>query len=97
MTDKIKIIDLFAGCGGLSDGFEQTNLYETLACVEWEKEPCKTLANRLKKKWNYDNANETVFHFDIQRTNELINGWSNDPIYGTSQGLNSIVKKTQRN
>lgn len=93
MTEKIKIIDLFAGCGGLSDGFEQTHLYETLACVEWEKEPCKTLANRLKKKWNYENAYETVFHFDIQRTDELINGWSNDPIYGTSQGLKPIFEK----
>lgn len=93
MTEKIKIIDLFAGCGGLSDGFEQTHLYDTLACVEWEKEPCKTLANRLKKRWNYENAYETVFHFDIQRTDELINGWSNDPIYGTSQGLKPIVEK----
>ena len=61
MTEKIKLIDLFAGCGGLSDGFEQTHLYETLACVEWEKEPCKTLAKRLKDKWNYENAFETVF------------------------------------
>ena len=93
MINKIKILDLFAGCGGLSDGFEQTNLYETLACVEWEREPCKTLAKRLKTKWNYDNAYETVFHFDIQRTNELINGWHNDPVYGTNHGLNSIVEK----
>lgn len=93
MTEKIKIIDLFAGCGGLSDGFEQTNLFETLACVEWEKEPCKTLTNRLKKKWNYENAHEIVFHFDIQRTQELINGWSNDPIYRTSQGLKPIIEK----
>jgi DNA (cytosine-5)-methyltransferase 1 len=93
MINKIKIIDLFAGCGGLSDGFEQTNLYETLACVEWEKEPCKTLSNRLKKKWSYENAHETVFHFDIQRTDELINGWINDETYGTSQGLKPIVDK----
>ena len=93
MTEKIKLIDLFAGCGGLSDGFEQTHLYETLACVEWEKEPCKTLAKRLKDKWNYANADETVFHFDIQRTDDLINGWSNDPIYKTSEGINAIVQK----
>jgi DNA (cytosine-5)-methyltransferase 1 len=92
MTERIKLIDLFAGCGGLSDGFEQTNLYETLACVEWEKEPCKTLAKRLKEKWNYENAYETVFHFDIQRTDELINGWSNDPSYNTSGGINAIVQ-----
>lgn len=93
MTEKIKIIDLFAGCGGLSDGFEQTHLYETLACVEWEKEPCKTLAKRLKDKWNYENACETVLYFDIQRTDELIYGWYGDPIYGTNQGLNSIIQK----
>jgi DNA (cytosine-5)-methyltransferase 1 len=92
MENKIKIIDLFAGCGGLSDGFEQTHLYETLACVEWEKEPCKTLANRLKTKWDYQNADDTVLHFDIQRTEELIHGWENDPLYGSNQGLNSIVK-----
>ncbi|MFZ4796072.1 MAG: DNA cytosine methyltransferase [Bacteroidia bacterium] len=93
MTEKIKLIDLFAGCGGLSDGFEQTHMYDTLACVEWEKEPCKTLAKRLKDKWNYKNTYETVFHFDIQRTEELINGWSNDPTYGASEGINSIVQK----
>lgn len=93
MTEKIKLIDLFAGCGGLSDGFEQTQLYETLACVDWEKEPCKTLAKRLKEKWNYVTPEETVFYFDIQRTDELINGWSNDLIYKTSKGINAIVKK----
>ena len=93
MTKKIKTIDLFAGCGGLSDGFEQTHLYETLACVEWEKEPCKTLTNRLRKKWNYEFAYETIFHFDIQRTDELINGWSYDPIYGTNKGLSLVIEK----
>ncbi len=93
MIKKIKTIDLFAGCGGLSDGFEQTDLYETLACVEWEKEPCNTLAKRLKEKWNYKNAYETVFQFDIQRTEDLINGWENDPDYGTNIGINEIVKK----
>ena len=93
MTKKIKLIDLFAGCGGLSDGFEQTNLYETIACVEWEKEPCKTLAKRLKDKWKYESAYETVFHFDIQRTDELINGWANDPTYGSREGINSTVQK----
>ncbi len=93
MSKKIKIIDLFAGCGGLSDGFEQTHLYETLACVEWEIEPRKTLIKRLKNKWKYENADEITFHFDIQRTDELINGWNNDPIYGTNKGLGSIIQK----
>jgi len=33
---KIKTVDLFAGCGGLTEGFAQSGLFETLACVEWE-------------------------------------------------------------
>jgi DNA (cytosine-5)-methyltransferase 1 len=90
---KIKVIDLFAGCGGLSDGFEQTHLYQTLACVEWEIEPCKTLVKRLQNKWKYENASDMIFRFDIQRTEELINGWANDPFYGESKGIDAVVQK----
>ena len=94
MIKKIKVVDLFAGCGGLSDGFEQTHLYETLACVEWESEPCNTLKRRLKEKWGYENADDLVLQFEIQRTDELINGWKNDPIYGSNDGLKSLAKET---
>jgi DNA (cytosine-5)-methyltransferase 1 len=93
MKEKIKIIDLFAGCGGLSDGFEQTHLYDTVACVEWEKEPCKTLTRRLQKKWNYEDAKDIVLHFDIQRTEELINGWSFDKEYGNHIGLKELAER----
>ncbi len=84
-------IDLFAGCGGLSEGFEQSGHYKSLAFVEWEKAPCKTLETRLRTKWGYKNASEVVLNFDIQRMPELINGWNDDPVYGSNTGLMSLV------
>lgn len=87
---KINTIDLFAGCGGLCEGFEMTGYFSTLACVEWEKAPCENLKKHLLEKWNYSNAEQMVMCFDIQRSEELFEGW-NDIKYGTSSGLNSVV------
>lgn len=86
----INTLDLFAGCGGLTEGFLQEGHYKTLACVEWEKPMCLTLANRLTKKWNYPNSNEIVVRFDIQRTEELFKGFD-DQVFGKHQGLDYIV------
>ena len=83
-------IDLFAGCGGLMEGFMQEGHFDTLACVEWEKAPCQTLANRLEKKWGHTDAKKEVVYFDIQRTDELIGGYD-DIIYGKGEGLDNII------
>ena len=93
-SKRYNTIDLFAGCGGLMDGFMQEGSYNTLACVEWESYPCQTIANRLAKKWNHRNANEEVIRFDIQRTEELINGFD-DPEYGKHQGLAKLVGESK--
>jgi len=90
MSNKIRAIDLFAGCGGLMDGFEQSGHYHTVAAVEWEKAPCANLETRLRDKWGYADAGSRVLRFDIQRTDELFNGWD-DPEYGTSDGLDRLV------
>ncbi|WP_439242135.1 DNA cytosine methyltransferase [Lonepinella sp. BR2474] len=89
----LNTIDLFAGCGGLTDGFKQSNKYNLLAGVEWDKQPLEVLRNRLEKKWGYHNVKDIIIHFDLQRTQELINGFHHDPIYGSSVGLKQIIDK----
>ncbi|WP_181151247.1 DNA cytosine methyltransferase [Sphingobacterium gobiense] len=91
---KFNIIDLFAGCGGLTDGFLQTGMFKTLAAVDWELPTVQTLKKRLITKYGYDSNLDNVLHFDIQRTDELINGYA-DPLYGDSKGVDSLVGNNQ--
>ena len=78
---KYTFIDLFAGCGGLSEGFLQTGRYEALAHVEWEMPMVNTLRHRLVQKWGHseEEARKRVVCFDVQKTEELIKGnWSEE-------------------
>lgn len=90
---KYSFIDLFAGCGGLEDGFLQSERFKDVAAVEWLLPQVETLRNRLKTKWKDENADEKVMHFDIQREEELFNGWENDEKFGTHKGLDYLVEK----
>lgn len=94
---KLTFIDLFAGCGGLSEGFIMSKKYDGLAHVEWEIPMVRTLRNRLHTKWDHskDDAYKRVVHFDIQKTDELINGnWNNETVK-TFGGTNhkTVIKK----
>lgn len=73
-------IDLFAGCGGLGEGFMESG-FIAIAHVEWETPMVNTLRNNLVKRWNYSvhEAEKRVIEFDIQKTDELIEGeWSEE-------------------
>ena len=76
------------------DGFEQSGGFDTLACVEWEDAPCKNLVQRLRTKWGHVNASKEVVRFDIQRTEELFQGF-NDPEYGDSPGLDALIGRNK--
>jgi DNA (cytosine-5)-methyltransferase 1 len=105
MKGKYTFIDLFAGCGGLSEGFLASGKFHGLAHVEWELPMVHTLRNRLEQKWEHSNedAQKSVIYFDIQKTDELINGsWSDSTIqqYGAtnhpllaSKGIKGIIGK----
>ena len=86
----INIIDLFSGCGGLTEGFLQTKKFKTIAAVDWERQTLNTLKRRMSEKWGYDLSNDNIIHFDIQRTDELIKGFD-DPKFGISKGLDALV------
>lgn len=95
--DKLTFIDLFAGCGGLSEGFLQSGKFEALAHVEWEMPMISTLRNRLVEKWNHseEDALKSVIHFDIQKTDELINGkWENETISTYSSTNHEVIKQS---
>lgn len=72
---------MFAGCGGLSEGFLQTGKYNALAHIEWESPMVNTLRQRLVEKWGHseEEAKKRVIKFDIQKTDELLHGnWSEE-------------------
>ena len=50
IENKIKFLDLFAGCGGLSEGFIQAG-YEPVAHVEMDKSACFSLKTRMSYHW----------------------------------------------
>ncbi len=90
---KIKLLDLFSGCGGLTEGFMQTRKYEDITGVEWDYSALSTLRNRLASKWGKKDSQESLLHFDIQREEELFRGWQDDPIFGSSLGMDYYVNK----
>lgn len=90
---RLKTIDLFSGCGGLTEGFEMSGLFSTAGIVEWDKPSLDTLTNRLENKWGYKEIKSSAVYFDMQRTKDLINGWINDEKYGSGDGLRKIVKR----
>ena len=95
--NKFTFIDLFAGCGGLSEGFLQTGMFEGLSHVEWESPMVNTLRYRLVKKWKHteEDARKRVIKFDIQKTEELLHGnWNEETkkIYGQENHPDIITK-----
>ena len=83
---KYNFIDLFAGCGGLSEGFYKQG-YNALAHVEINHVACETLKTRMKY-YGYENADDAVLELDITRDDVIdcieraVNGQRVDVIIG---------------
>jgi DNA (cytosine-5)-methyltransferase 1 len=68
---KLKYIDLFAGAGGLSEGFIREG-FHPVAHVEMNKEACDTLKTRLA--FHYLNKNEQLKTYLSYLQNEISRG-----------------------
>lgn len=93
---KYNVVDLFAGCGGLLEGFLREGTYNPVASVEWKKEPLENLRNRLKNYWGLENAVEKCLHMDMQNLEALVNGWENIPGYSDGKGLDYLIQKSKK-
>lgn len=62
-SKKYTFIDLFAGCGGLSEGFYRMG-FKALAHVEIDHWACETLRTRMKY-YGYKDADKSVIEHDI--------------------------------
>ena len=75
---KLNFIDLFAGCGGLSEGFYKEG-FNALTHVEIDPKACQSLRTRMKH-YGYRNYENDVLNIDItqddviQKIDEIIAG-----------------------
>ncbi|ARU63468.1 hypothetical protein CBW65_22550 [Tumebacillus avium] len=103
MTNRLKVVDLFAGAGGLSLGFEQTEMFETKAAVEINLYAIQTyMKNRggVKvyndvTKLDYEELSNKFGQIDVVIGGPPCQGFSNANRQKNSliSGNNSLVKE----
>ncbi|MDD3402403.1 MAG: DNA cytosine methyltransferase [Hespellia sp.] len=83
---RYSFIDLFAGCGGLSEGFYQQG-FKALAHIEINPTACKTLKTRMEY-YGYEDPDKEVLNLDItgndviEKLDQAVDGRAVDIIIG---------------
>ena len=79
-------LDLFAGAGGLSEGFIRAG-FNPIAHVEMAKAACFTLMTRIARHWLINNNREDIYY------NYLNRNITKDQLYNCVPGVefNSVI------
>lgn len=89
MSKQINYIDLFAGAGGLSEGFIRQG-FKPVAHVEMNKHACDTIKTRTTYHWLKENNKANIYYdylkSEIKNKEEL---WKNVPVHV----INSVINK----
>lgn len=89
MNNKLNYIDLFAGAGGLSEGFVRAG-FNPIAHVEMNKDACDTLKTRSAYHWLKENKKETIYYRYLKSANkEKEKLWQEVP----ENVINSVINR----
>jgi DNA (cytosine-5)-methyltransferase 1 len=90
---KLNYIDLFAGAGGLSEGFIRAG-FNPIAHVEMNKEACDTLRTRAAYHWLIENRDKKIYKDYLKsekKTKEEL--WKNVPESIINSVINTEISK----
>ena len=105
MAKKYTFVDLFAGCGGLSEGFLKLD-FKGLCHIDFDKYACSTLANRLKDyNISTEEIEKTVLtrdltqHETVEDILECVNGVDIDLLIGgpPCQAFSTVGRAQDKN
>ncbi len=89
MNKKLTFIDLFAGAGGLSEGFIRTG-FKPVAHVEMNKDACDTIKTRTAYHWLKENSKSNIYYDYLKsETKNKEELWKNIP----EHLINSVINK----
>lgn len=79
MKAKLQYIDLFAGAGGLSEGFKRTGQYRPIAHVEMNSQACDTLKTRLAYYYLKENNKIDLYYRYLKNQISRAELWNSLP------------------
>jgi DNA (cytosine-5)-methyltransferase 1 len=92
MMPKIKFIDLFAGAGGLSEGFVKAG-FTPVAHVEMNKDACDTLRTRTAFHWLKEKGQEEEYYDYLKGTITREELWNKIPDHLIKSVINKEISE----